>query len=179
MASAEKQISFEEATPIVEKYLELLKPKCERIEPAGSYRREKKFINDIEFVCIPSTMQIEDGLFGFKEERAPEFIKLVDSFVRVKGNGEGKYTQLILPEGGIHLDLFMTTKDQWGVIFMIRTGSAAFSQRMVTECKDNGYYVQDGFLWRKRDNVMIPVPEEEDFFSITKLPYIKPYARAF
>jgi len=178
MAIAEKQTSYEEATPIVEKYLELFRPKCERIEPAGSYRREKKFINDIELLCIPSTIQIEDGLFGFKEERSPEFIKLVDSFVRVKGNGGGKYTQLILPED-IHLDLFMTTKDQWGIIFMIRTGSAAFSQRMVTECKNNGYYVEDGFLWRKRDNAMVACPEEEDFFNITKLPYIKPYARAF
>ena len=178
MSSTEKQISYEEATPIVGKYLELFRPKCERIEPAGSYRRERKFINDIELVCIPSTIQIEDGLFGFKEERSPEFIKLVDSFVRVKGNGVGKYTQIILPEG-IHLDLFMTTKDQWGVIFMIRTGSAAFSQRMVTECKAAGYFVEDGFLWRKRDSVMIPVPEEEDFFNITKLPYIKPYARVF
>ena len=178
MASSENQISFEEATPIVEKYLELFRSECERIEPAGSYRREKKFINDIELVCIPSTIQVEDGLFGFKDLRSPEFIKLVDSFVRVKGNGGGKYTQLILPEG-IHLDLFMTTKDQWGVIFMIRTGSAVFSQRMVTECKDNGFYVEDGFLWRKRDSVMIACPEEEDFFKLTKLPYIKPYARAF
>jgi DNA polymerase/3'-5' exonuclease PolX len=178
MAAAEKQKTYEEAKLIAEKYLQILKPVCERIEIAGSIRREKKFINDIELVCIPSTIKIEDGLFGYKDERSPEFIKLVDSFVRVKGNGAGKYSKLLLPEG-INLDLFMTTKDQWGVIFMIRTGSAVFSQRMVTECKQNGYYVEDGFLWRKKDNVMIPCPEEEDFFRITKLPYINPYARAY
>jgi DNA polymerase/3'-5' exonuclease PolX len=178
MASSEKQIPYEEAKLIAEKYLQIFKPLCERIEIAGSIRREKKLINDIELVCIPSTIRVEDGLFEFKNVRAPEFVSLVDSFNRVKGNGAGKYAQLNLPEG-ILLDLFITTREQWGVIFMIRTGSAMFSHRMVIECKDNGYYVKDGYLWRKKDNAMIACPEEEDFFRITKLPYIKPYARAF
>jgi DNA polymerase/3'-5' exonuclease PolX len=177
MATTEKQISFEEATPIVEKYLDLLKPKCERIEPAGSYRREKKFINDIELVCIPK--KIYTGLFETDEAYHPEFIELVKSFEIILGRPEdGKYVKIMLQEG-IKLDLFIANPNNWGLIFMIRTGSANFTKRMVTECKHNGYYVDDGYLWRKRDNAMIAVPEEEDFFNITKLPYIKPYARAF
>lgn len=178
MSDSQEKIPIEKAKPIAEKYLQLFKPLCERIEIAGSIRREKSFIGDIELVCIPSTIKVEDGLFGYKEERSPEFVKLVDSFVRVKGNGTGKYTQIILEEG-MHLDLFMTTRDQWGVIFMIRTGSAEFSERMVTECKQCGYYVEDGYLKRKKDNQIIPCPEEEDFFRITRLENLKPYARGF
>jgi len=173
MAYTEKQILLNVAKVIAEKYLKLFAPRCERIEIAGSIRREKKFIGDIELVCIPKTIPNNSVLFA-QPTRDPEFVKLVNTFARVKGNGEGKYSQLILTEG-MHLDLFITTPDQWGVIFMIRTGSAEFSHRMVTECKKNGYYVKDGFLWK--DITMIPVPKEEDFFSITKLPYVQPKAR--
>jgi DNA polymerase/3'-5' exonuclease PolX len=177
MATAEKQISYEEATPIVEKYLELFRPKCERIEPAGSYRREKKVLNDIELVCIPKKQA--EGLFGQEESYHQEFVELVKSFEIILGKPEdGKYVKIMLQEG-IKLDLFIANPNNYGLIFMIRTGSANFTKRMVTECKNNGYYVEDGYLWRKKDNAMIACPEEEDFFRITKLPYLKPYARAF
>lgn len=56
---------------------------------------------------------------------------------------------------------------------------ASNCERMVTECKDKGYFVRDGYLWRKRDGEKIPVSQEKDFFSITGLQYIEPSLRIY
>lgn len=163
------------------KYKDLLSEYCDRCEIAGSIRREKSEVKDIELVCIPKSIPIMESSF-FSEDvkkselRDMDFIKTVNSFERIKGNAEGKYVQIKLPEG-INLDLFITSKEQWGVIFMIRTGSAEFSKRMVTEIKKYGYRVENGFLMKK--DKIIPCYEEKDFFMYTEQNYIQPIARIF
>ena len=169
-------MELDKATKIAVKYWELFKPFCSRVKIAGSIRRDKSEVGDIELVCVPLETETEDGLFERKLVRNPEFVILVNSFNRVKGNGEGKYAQLILPEG-INLDLFIANKDNFGLIYMIRTGSAAFSERMVTMIKKNGFYCKDGYLWSLNNNKMIPVPEEKDFFRITGIEYVEPFLR--
>jgi DNA polymerase/3'-5' exonuclease PolX len=209
-------MELKQAEQIAEKYLNLFKPYCERIEIAGSVRRKKSQPDDVELVCVPKTeCQDESNLFETvlnEGIRQKEFIQLVNSFPRVKGNGEGKYARLILPdkEAGhplppsgtppwqgesICLDLFITTPEQWGVIFMIRTGSSRFSTRMVTEIKSKGFYVKDGWLWKNNPtptpfgdspwqgenscNERIECKEERDFFEITKQPWVDPEMRYF
>ena len=105
-------MKIDEAKQIAEKYLNLLKPYCWRIEIAGSIRREKSEVKDIEIIAIPL------NLVRFSNE--------VNKLEKVKGNPTGKYTQRILPEG-IKLDLFMANDKNWGLIFVIRTDSARYS----------------------------------------------------
>jgi DNA polymerase/3'-5' exonuclease PolX len=180
-------MTIDKARQIAEKYKALLEPHCVRIEIAGSIRRERQEVKDIELVCIPKSIITEDGMFDKKEIRDKEFVGLVNSFTRTKGDGEGKYTQLQLQEE-INLDLFMCVPENWGVIFMLRTGSQYFSKRMVTDIKQKGYYVKDGYLWFKdyydKDDprgtdIVCPCYEEIDFFTQTKMEYVDPFARVF
>ena len=53
-------MQLEKAEKIARKYVDLLAPFCERIEIAGSTRRKKPEVGDIEIVCIPK--QINDLL---------------------------------------------------------------------------------------------------------------------
>jgi DNA polymerase/3'-5' exonuclease PolX len=208
-------MELKQAELIAEKYLELFKPYCERIEIAGSVRRKKSQPDDVELVCVPKTeCQDESNLFETvlnEGIRQKEFVQLVNSFPRVRGNGEGKYARLILPdrvgpfthpspsqEGNSEqacLDLFITTAEQWGVIFMIRTGSSRFSTRMVTEIKSKGFYVKDGWLWKNNPtptpfgdspwqgenscNERIECKEEIDFFEKTGMEWVEPEMRYF
>ncbi|NJD23354.1 MAG: hypothetical protein FIA82_11915 [Melioribacter sp.] len=96
---------------------------------AGSIRREKKESGDIEIVCMPKNILIDDPERMFTQTlvRHPEFVKIINSLEKVKGDAEGKYTQRILPEG-IKLDLFTATPDNWGYILAIRTGPEGFSK---------------------------------------------------
>ncbi|GAF93472.1 unnamed protein product, partial [marine sediment metagenome] len=51
---------YEEAKQIADKYVELLRPMAKRIEIAGSIRREKPFVGDIEICMIPDPSKLFD-----------------------------------------------------------------------------------------------------------------------
>jgi len=151
----------EEARRIALKYLNTLKPFCQRIEIAGSIRREKLEVKDIEIVCIPQET-------GFSAE--------VNKLEKVKGEPTGKYTQRILPEG-ISLDLFIANEKNWGLIFAIRTGSADFSHKMLA-CGwvKKGCHSKDGKLIDKQGREII-LREERDLFDLIGIPFVKPELR--
>jgi DNA polymerase/3'-5' exonuclease PolX len=153
-------MELEEAKKIADKYVKILKPYCLRIEIAGSIRREKSEVKDIEIVAIPI------ALIGFSDE--------VNKLQKVKGEPTGKYTQRILPEG-IKLDLFMANVKNWGLILAIRTGSAEFSHKVLA-CGwvRAGYKSIDGMLTRRQE---IDIREEKDLFDLIGVPYIEPKLR--
>lgn len=150
-----------EAKKIAEKYARILKLYCQRLEIAGSIRRQKPEVKDIEIVCIPQ------DIFSFSAE--------VKKLEKVKGEPTGKYTQRILPEG-IKLDLFMANERNWGSIFAIRTGSAEFSHKVLA-CGwvKNGYKSEGGILIKNGQET--EVREEEDLFKIIGISYIEPKDR--
>jgi len=152
----------EEAKKTAEKYLNILKLFCQRIEIAGSIRREKPEVKDIEIVCIPQ------DLTGFSAE--------VNKLQKVKGKPSGKYTQRILPEG-IKLDLFIANEKNWGLIFAIRTGSADFSHKILA-CGwvKKGCHSKDGKLSDKQGREII-LREEEDLFDFIGIPFVEPRLR--
>lgn len=179
MSTSEKQFYYKEADAIAELYIKDLSPFCIRIEKAGSLRRLKNYINDIEIVCIPKKEKVETGLFEIEDFYCSGFVNYLKELEIIKGNpATGKYIQFKLKEN-INLDLFIATEINYGLIKMIRTGSWQFSKRMMTECKRKGYYVKDGLLWSVNENKIIPVPEEKDFFKITGLEEIDPSARIY
>jgi len=156
-------MKLSEAKAIADKYVEMLNPFCKRIEIAGSIRREKPEVGDIEIVCIRNTKYLRS------------FCDAVDSLRKVKGSPIGKYTQRVLPEG-IKLDLFMCNKDNWGLIYAIRTGSAEFSHEVLaTGWVKAGFNSVDGRLFKNGKEV--PVYEEEDLFKLIGLTYVHPSKR--
>ena len=85
---------------IANSVLKELKPYCERIEIAGSIRRQKPDPNDIEIVAIPKPYDV--GLFE------SGIATVINKWQKVKGELPCKYTQRLLPEG-VKLDLFFAT----------------------------------------------------------------------
>ena len=169
-------MKLSKAEKIAQKYLELFKPHCKRIEIAGSIRRGKADCGDIELVCIPKSTMVKNGFFDEFEARDNEFVKLVHSIPRVKGDGLGKYIQFILPEE-IHLDMFVATERNWGYIFSIRTGSAFFSHNTLAKgWVAKGYHGKDGMLRDQYENE-IEIKEEIDLFNLIGLQFIKPEKR--
>ena len=164
------ELPYEKAKEIADNIVALLKPYCDRIEIAGSIRREKAIVGDIEIVAIPKPYQsglFEDGL-----------ATVVNKWQKVKGDlnyGHTKYTQRILPDG-IKLDLFFAEPENWGLIFAIRTGSADFSHKVLANgWVKAGYKSQDGYLWHGRDKYNCR--EEIDLFNRIGVPYIEPKDR--
>lgn len=90
-------MEYTKAYEIAIRVKELLTPHCERIEIAGSIRRKKPEVKDIEIVAIPKPY--DTGLFS------SGIATVINEWKKVKGELPCKYTQRILPEG-IKLDLF-------------------------------------------------------------------------
>ena len=111
-------MELQAARAIANAAVEQLRPHCERSEIAGSIRRRRPEVGDIEIVASPKpygTGLFESGI-----------ATVVNQWPKVKGELPCKYTQRVLPEG-IKLDLFFADETTWGVVYAIRTGSAAFS----------------------------------------------------
>lgn len=164
------EMPYTEAKAIADKVVELLKPHCERVAIAGSIRREKEIIGDVEIVAIAKPYQtglFEDGIAS-----------VVNQWQKVKGEleyGKCKYTQRILPEG-IKLDLFFAERGNWGLIYAIRTGDSDFSHRVLANgWVQRGYKSEGGYL--TQGGKTYDTPEEIDLFNRIGLKFIEPKYR--
>lgn len=165
-----KKFSYAEAYAIASDVLDMLRPHCFRAEIAGSVRRKKQEVKDIEIVAIPkpyTTGLFESGIAS-----------VVNKWTKVKGElayGKTKYTQRILPSG-IKLDLFIAEEGNWGSILAIRTGSAEFSHRVLANgWVRAGYKSVGGYLTRGEEKY--EVREEKDLFRMIGIPYTEPENR--
>lgn len=192
-------ISNAEATAQI--VINRLKPFCSKIEIAGSIRRKKEVVGDIEIVCIPNRKDLyhNGDLFSQPAKNnghlSANFAQAANSMGTVlKGNPTGRYMQIELITG-INLDLFMTTEEDYFRQLAIRTGPSEFSHKVIattwskkgwcgtefglrrqTECaRLNG-------LWRLGiPNSIAEKPpvwqSEEEFFKWLGLAYTKPELR--
>jgi DNA polymerase/3'-5' exonuclease PolX len=157
------------ALSIAHQILEQLAPHCDRCEIAGSIRRGKPEVKDIEIVAIPKPY--ETRLFG------SGIALVVNQWTKIKGELPCKYTQRMLPEG-IKLDLFFAEPGNWGLIYAIRTGSAEYSHKVLASgWVKHGYHSHEGYLHKGKNR--IETPQEEDIFRISGVPFVHPNLRTF
>lgn len=159
-----------------------LEPYCHIIYIAGSIRRKKEEVKDIELVCVPKTaIKEEKNLFNETIGKIiiihPEFERIIRGCgIIIKGKFTGRYMAIEMKkefEGQQHtimLDLFMPQPHDYWRQFAIRTGSAEYAQRYIAKnwnrkgwCGVNGDLrlikecdkLSDG-RWQLRSNVTNP-----------------------
>jgi DNA polymerase/3'-5' exonuclease PolX len=118
-----------------------LEPECEVIHIAGSTRRNKPDVKDIEIICIPKTHTVGTNLFGEngKTVRTPNYLFQVDLLgTPLKGDSAtGRYIQIQhtpfneLPNHYINIDLFTPEPHDYYRQYAIRTGSADYAQKVI------------------------------------------------
>lgn len=140
-----------------------LQPYCKKINIAGSVRRQKPEVHDIEIICLPLSEDITD-LFGEKrgETRAPGFAQMLKSLGKiVKGNAAGKMMQIELPEG-IMLDVFIPDDFDYFRQYVVRTGPREYSQNVIAAgWVKKGWCGSDEGLRKKEDCLLKISPEGE------------------
>jgi DNA polymerase/3'-5' exonuclease PolX len=156
-----------------------LEPYCERILIAGSLRRQKPEVGDLELVII-RRVEDETDMFDLPTGR------LIDTLTpgleaigisRFTKNGS-KLKQFTWQD--MTAELYIATRDTWGCLATIRTGSSDFSQWLVTDKRHGGacpgmYAFKEGRLCV--DSVPVPTPQEEDVFRLLELEWIDPVER--
>lgn len=172
-----------QAQQIAERVRSTLAPYCVRIEIAGSIRRKKAEVKDIEIVAIPRLLEVPAGLQNLFDESEPikkvpepEWFTAVYTLGKLlKGSAFGKYAKVELPEG-IMLDLFMPNEFNWGWIYALRTGSADFNFKYLDAMKRHGLRARDGVILNAFLNE-IAVREEGDLFKLLGMAYVEPQNR--
>ena len=146
-------------------------PYCHRVEIAGSIRRQRPFVNDIDLVVIPRDMEAlklrclqhctpitrGDAVFSFETKSLVQ----VDIFTAQ-------------PE---RKELFQVTPSTWGSVLLCRTGSKAHNIYMC-QCA-----AQKGWKWHTSHGLfnargeLLAGETEESIFSTLGLAFMKPEAR--
>jgi len=135
---------------------------------AGSIRRQTEMVGDVEIVCVPRTQQDLWGNRGASLLPQGIEILIADGLLSAPIKNGEKYKQFTITSTGQQLDLFITTPEQWPVIFAIRTGSADFSQKLVTRVNKGGKLpshlkVLGGYVW-EGEKLYHPKPQTEREF---------------
>lgn len=193
-------MKYETALPIADWLLQRLKPYTDRIEIAGSLRRKKPDVGDIELICIPKIQRsATTNLLGITEASSINLLEqelqrliqekrlAVPQETRKTPFGPRYYKLLVNPNSSLEIqaDIFCVRPPaDWGVIFAIRTGSADFSHSLVTFALTKGMKVKDGQLFKinganKDGMIKIPCPEEENFFNALGVPLQAPEQRNY
>ena len=136
-------------------------PACKRIEIAGSIRRGKADVKDIEMVCVPDNTPPEKPKLEFGKPVPPTHKTKLDELVhrmvqvgdaRMELNGD-RLKRMYLKYAGIKCELFINIPpSEWGVQMVIRTGPSDFSHWCVTNRKfggalPDGYFVKHQVVW--------------------------------
>ena len=192
-------MELQKALHIADGLLETLTPHCETINIAGSCRRRKPDVHDIEIVCLPQ-MKMRKALFGEDTEdgRKKEFITVVGQLGKIiKGSAaDGQLVQVMLPEG-ISLDLFIPTRHDYYRKYALRTGSGDYAKNVIAAgwrkigwsgCGDDGLRRTTDCIkttgkkpiWKcvNKNGELPPVwKSEQEFFDWIKVRYVEPQLR--
>jgi DNA polymerase/3'-5' exonuclease PolX len=178
------RLPWREARTLAVELCRELEPFCERIRIAGSIRRRKPLVKDIELVVVPKLESTATDLFGettatrdLLHERLTAMLESGEIEHRLDKNGRPAFGRAMkrIRYQGFAVDVFTATPETWGVTFVIRTGSAEFSTRIVTAQRIGGLLPDDMLVrgwqvWRTLDGSPVPVAHEARAdYPITRL----------
>lgn len=185
---------YEQVKPIAHTLLSRFSPYCERIEIAGSLRRKRPMIGDIEIVAIPTLHRVSllDGDEASYDNLLHSYLDrlLLAGHIEKRLNKRGHpiawgerfraFSLQSLRGDRYGVDLFMCDQATWANTLTIRTGSAEFSAWLVRQQQAGGacppdMQFRDSRLWR--DGNMLDTPDEASIFTELGLPYIAPERR--
>jgi DNA polymerase/3'-5' exonuclease PolX len=163
-----------------------LKSTCERVCIAGSIRRQKPRVKDIEIVYIPKMIRQKVDLFDYEERPMTDYAidGLIDfgfwEFDTETSRNGPKYKRLVHMASSMTVELFRARPQNWGLVMALRTGPAEFNHLLVTPAAYYGAMpgdmeMSDGYLWRQ--GRMLETPTETSFFGELGLPYWPPQTR--
>lgn len=185
-----RSVPLEAARIKAEALLHYLEPVCDKIAIAGSIRRNKPTVGDIEIVAVPTIYKPENqDLFGNTVGKPFDRLdEVIDEAAKREGhegfpwlkrlNNGKKYLKLHDQYLDIQIDLFVVRPPaEWGPIFAIRTGPAKFSQRLVTGLHVRKLQCKDGRVVEKKTGKHVRCPTEKRFFRLCGLRWKEPEDR--
>jgi DNA polymerase (family X) len=161
----ERRMLLDEATALAEHILGFVRshPACERAEFAGSLRRRKETIGDLDLVAASREGKaLADAFAG---------AQFVDEIL---AHGP---TKVFIKCGGVEVDLRIVTPEAFGSLLHHFTGGQAHNIVLRERAVKMGINISEYGLAKAGTGEYEPIATEEEIYSRLGLPYIPPELR--
>jgi len=140
-------------------------PSLERIDFAGSYRRRKETIGDLDILVI--------------SDNAEEVMKRFGSFPQVQeviGRGETKMSVRL--NNAFQVDLRVVPHQSWGAALQYFTGSKEHNVHVRSMAKSKGMKISEYGVFKETDEAnAVAGEDEQSLYAAIGLPWIPPVLR--
>lgn len=170
-----------QAEGVAQDLVEVLGPACEKIEVAGSIRRRRPDVGDVELLCISRVGDpVALGTNLYLDAAVEDLILrnvLQKRQNRAGRTNYGRWNKLLVHvASGIPVDIFSTTETNWGMALVVRTGPAEWNIRMMTRFK-NRRMQGHAYGGVTQGGIDVPCPTEEEVFRLLDWEYRAPEGR--
>lgn len=170
-------MELEKAREIAKEVRRYLDGSCVRIEIAGSIRRQKPDVGDIELLCIP---RFEGGADSLDRRVQGLMFQSILTY-RLNKLGRKVYgpkNKLMLHvSSGIGVDIFSTNEECWPVAMVVRTGGKKTNLRIAMAALQKGYQFHAYGSGFSTPSGEIVCRSEREVFEAVGLPYREPWER--
>ncbi len=155
---------YSDAAAVVEELIAHMRKSraVERIEPAGSFRRRKETVGDLDLLVVSS-----------KSAAVMEQLVSFPGVAEVVAKGETK-TSVAL-KSGLHVDLRVVARENYGAAMVYFTGSQAHGVHLRRIAMRHGLLLNEYGLYR--DSTAIAGAGEEKVYAALSLKWIPPELR--
>jgi DNA polymerase (family 10) len=171
-------LSRREVEPLAFKLVQTLDPFCSKVEVAGSFRRGRETINDLDIVVQPKPAPVGalDSWSGMIKALRYEF----DAVTEKQGD---KLATLYVPfnskevPGHVQVDLYRADPNTWGILLLVRTGSKEFNVFLCNRAISMGLRLQYSQGLVDGQGRVVAGRTEQEVFEKLGLPFVLPQDR--
>jgi DNA polymerase (family 10) len=163
-AEADKRVLWAEADNFVREILAHMRgcPAVAQIEAAGSYRRGRDTVGDLDFLVVAGDVGV-----------VMDHMAAYPGLAEVQSRGETKLTARL--RSGLHLDLRVVPAESFGAAMQYFTGSKAHNVVVRGLAKDRGLKINEYGVFRGEEQ--IAGQDEEGVYAAIDLPWFPPEMR--
>jgi len=161
-----------EVEPLAYKILNIIEPFVEKAQIAGSIRRYRGKVNDIDIVVQPKPQcwiniikEVRSEFDAITEKQGPKLATLYVPFMSQQGGGH------------VQLDLFRAEKNTYGIVLLVRTGSIKHNVYLCNLALNKGLRLQYSQGLVDQSGQIVAAKTEEEVFAALALPFISPQDR--
>jgi DNA polymerase (family X) len=161
------ELELEKAQRTASEVKAAVEAQCELIEVAGSIRRQKSIVHDIDFVVVAKSdanwLKINEKLRQLKAKPNCSGNSVIKAFVPCQG-------------GLFQVDFYRAKPSTFGIHLLVRTGSAEHNMWLAGHAFSKGMRLKysEGLI---KDGVAIAGETEQGVFDALCLPYTLPTQR--
>ena len=138
----------------------------EKISVAGSLRRMKPIVNDIDIIASVKDGRNQNILLKFTKS---------DQVKRVINLGDTKAT--IILKNGIQADMRVVKPDEYYTALQYFTGSKEHNVQIRSIAKEKGYLLSEYGLFDRKTDERVNINSEEELYEKLGIPYTEPTKR--